>query len=156
MDQCLTDLMGRGEQINLPAFMITHIVRIATTPRAHDLGYGFLLTRVFEHFGVELKKKVDAQVIDKIGSSTIMGCGFALIKVGDRSEDQGVQTPSLPVPRPTPSQPAASPSPSEQQLLQDEITALKGAFQEEKELNVKRHTNLLALLTSLQSKPPAP
>jgi len=54
MDQCPTDLMDRGEQINLPAFMITHIARIANTTRAHDLGYGFLLTRVFEHFGVEL------------------------------------------------------------------------------------------------------
>jgi len=67
--------------------MINHIARIAATPRAHDLGYGFLLTRVFEHFGVELKKKVNAQVIDEIGSCTIMGCGFALIKAGDRSED---------------------------------------------------------------------
>jgi len=45
MDQCLTDLMDRGEQINLLAFMINHIGRIATTPRAHDLGYGFLLTK---------------------------------------------------------------------------------------------------------------
>jgi len=112
MDQCLTDLMDRGEQINLPAFMINHIARITTTPRAHNLGYGFLLTRVFEHFGVELKKKVDAQVIDEVGSSTIMGCGFALIQAGDRSEEQGVQTPGVPVPRPTPSQPAASMSPS--------------------------------------------
>jgi len=81
MDQCLTDLMDRGAQINLPAFTINHIARIATTPRAHDLGYGFLLT------GLELKKKVDAQVIDEIGSSTIMGCSFALIPAGDRSED---------------------------------------------------------------------
>jgi len=144
MDQCLTDLVDKGEQINLPAFMINHIERIATTPRAHDLGYGFLLTKVFEHFGVELKKKVDAQVIDEIGSSTIMGCGFALIKAGDGSEDQGVQTPSVPAPHPTPSQPAAPTSPSSQQLLQDEITALKGAFQEEKELNVKRHADLLS------------
>ena len=89
MDQCLIDLMDRGEQINLPAFMINHIMRIATTPRAHDLGYGFLLTRVFEHFGVELRKKVDAQVIDEDGSSTIMGCGFVLIKAGDRRADRG-------------------------------------------------------------------
>jgi len=132
MDQCLTDLMDRGEQINLPAFMINHIAQIATTPRACDLGYGFLLTKVFEHFGVELKKKVDAQVIDEIGSSTIMGCGFALIKAGERSEEQGVQTPSVPVPRPTPSQPAASTSASTQQLLQDEITVLKGALKRRK------------------------
>jgi len=156
MGQCLTDLMDRGVHINLPAFMINHIARIATTPRAHDLGYGFLLTRVFEHFGVELKKKVYAQVIDEIGSSTIMGCGFALIKGGDRSEDQGVQTPTVPGPRPTPSQPAASASPSEEQRLQDEITALKGTLREEKELNAKRYVDLLALLTALQPKPPAP
>jgi len=156
MDKCLTDLVDRGEKINLPAFMVNHIARIATTPRAHDLGHGFLLTRVFEHFGVELKKKVDVQVIDEVGSSTIMGFGFALIKAGDRSEDQVVQTPSVPAPRPTPSQSAASTSPSTQQLLQDEITALKGALQKEKELNAKRHTDLLALLTALQPKPPAP
>jgi len=98
MDQCLIDLMDQGEQINLPAFIINHIMQIATTPRAHDLGYGFLLTRVFEHFGVELRKKADAQVIDEVGSSTIMGCGFVLIKAGDRSAEQGAQTPSVPAP----------------------------------------------------------
>ena len=68
MDPCLTDLMDRGEQINLPALMIKHIARIANTTQAHDLGYGFLLTRVFEYFGVKLKKKVDAQVIDEVGN----------------------------------------------------------------------------------------
>ena len=95
-------------------------------------------------------------MIDEIGSSTIMGYGFALIKAGDRSEDQGVQTPSVPVPRSTTSQPAASVSALTQQLLWDEITALKGALQEEKELNAKRHADLLALLTALQPKPPTP
>ena len=94
-DQCLINLMDRGEQINLSGFMINHIMRIATIPRAHDLGYGFLLTRVFEHFGVELRKKVDAQVIDEVGSSTIVGCGFVLIKADDRRADQGAQTPSV-------------------------------------------------------------
>jgi len=90
--------MDRGEQINLPTFMINHIMRIATTPRAHDMGYGFLLTRVFEHFGVELRKRVDAQVIDKVGSSSIMGSGFVLVKAGDRRVDRGAQTPSVPAP----------------------------------------------------------
>jgi len=51
MDQCLTDLMDRREQIKLPVFMINNIAQIATTPRVQDLGYGFLLTRVFEHVG---------------------------------------------------------------------------------------------------------
>jgi len=151
MDQCLTDLIDQGEQINLPAFMINHIMWIATTPRAHDLGYGFLRTRVFKHFGVELRKRVDAQLIDEVGSSTIMGCGFVLIKAGDRridqgeqtpsvpapdhSEDQGVQTPSVPAPRPPQRQPAASSAVFSPQRLQADLTALKREFQEEKEIN---------------------
>jgi len=99
MDQCLTDLMGRGEQINLPALMIKHIARTINTTRAHNLGYGFLLTRVFEYFGIELQKKVDAQVIDEVGNSTIMGCAFDLIEEGDPSPEPGVQTPTPHVPR---------------------------------------------------------
>ena len=50
MDQCFINLMDREEQINLPAIMIRHIARIANTTREHNFGYGFLLTRVFEHF----------------------------------------------------------------------------------------------------------
>ena len=76
MDQCLIDLMDKGHQINFSVFMINQIMRIATTTRAHDLGYGFLLTRVFEHFGVALQKKVDAQAIDEVGSSTNYGVWF--------------------------------------------------------------------------------
>ena len=60
MDQCFTDLMDRGEQINLPTIMIRHIAHIANTTRKHDLGYGFLLTRVFEYFRRELQKRVEA------------------------------------------------------------------------------------------------
>ena len=157
--------------------MINDIMRIATIPRAHDLGYGFLLTRVFEHFGVELKKRVDAQVIDEIGSSTIMGCGFVLIKAGDRrpdqkepspavpepvrSGDQGVQTPSVPAPAPTPvlrpSLPqSATPTTASDQGLRADLSALQQELKEEKELNAKRHADLLALLQALQPKPPAP
>jgi len=58
MDQCFIDLLDRGEQINLPAIMIRHIARIANTTREHDLRYGFLLTLIFEHFGVVLQKKM--------------------------------------------------------------------------------------------------
>ena len=97
MDQCLTDLMDRGEQVNLPALIIKHIACIANTTRAHDLCYGFLLTRVFEHFGAELQRKVEAQVIDKVGSSTIMGWGFDLIQECDPSSKQGFDELELPL-----------------------------------------------------------
>jgi len=66
MDQCFMDLMDQGNPINLPTIMIHHIGRIAATTRGHDLGHGFLLTLVFEHFGVKLQNKVGAQVIDEI------------------------------------------------------------------------------------------
>jgi len=177
MDQCLIDLMDKGQPINLPAFMINNIMRIAATPRAHDLRYGFLLTRVFEHFGVKLRKRVDAQVIDEVGSSTIMGCGFALLKTGDRRTDQGAQTPRVPapdrggdqgvqtpsVPAPAtapvlrPSQPqSATPTIASDQGLRDDLSALQRELKEEKELNAKRYADLLALLQALQPKPPAP
>jgi len=80
MDQCFIALMDKEAQIKLPAIMIRHSTRIANTTREHDLGYGFLLTRVFEHFGVDLQKKVGVQIIDTIGSNTLIGCGFELAK----------------------------------------------------------------------------
>jgi len=67
--------------------MNKHIARIANTTQVHDLEYGFLLTRVFEHFGVELKKRMDAQVIDEVGNSTLIGCGFDLVQEGDLSSE---------------------------------------------------------------------
>ena len=138
--------------------MIKHIVRIANTTRAHDLGYGFLLTRVFEHFGVKLQRRVDAQVIDEVGSSTLMGYGFDLVQEGDPSSEQGVQTPTPPVPSSSSSQPSVEVLQQEQQRLQEEITAVEGVLQEEKELSAKHHEDLLAILAALTAKlsPPAP
>jgi len=57
MDQCFIDLIDRDEQINLPAIMIRHIARITNTSREHDLGYDFLLTRVFESFGGQVAEE---------------------------------------------------------------------------------------------------
>ena len=78
--------------------MIKHITRLANTTQVPDLGYEFLLTRVFEHFGIELHEKVDTQVIDEVGCNTLMGCGFKLIKADDSRFEQGMQTPAPPVP----------------------------------------------------------
>ena len=98
MDQCFIDLLDRGEKINLPAIMILHIVRIANTVREHDLGYGFLLTLVFYHFGVVLQKNMGLQVTNEIGSSTLMGCGFKVAKGEPATSEQGSRTPFSPVP----------------------------------------------------------
>ena len=76
MDMYLTDLLDRGEPINLSAIMISHIGRIANTSRSHDLGYGFLFTSVFETLRIPLQKRMGFQVTDEIGSNTLLGCGF--------------------------------------------------------------------------------
>jgi len=44
------------------------------------MGYGFLLTSVFEELGIPLQKRVGFQVSDEIESSTLIGCGFKVIK----------------------------------------------------------------------------
>jgi len=97
MDQCFVDLINRREQINLPSIMICDIARIANTTWDHVLGYGFLLTLVFSHFGVELQKKVRVQVIDEIGNSTLMGCGFSLAKGEHSASEQGPRTTFPPI-----------------------------------------------------------
>jgi len=103
MDQCLIDLLDREEQINLPALMIRHIARMANTSKEHDLGYGFLLTQVFEFFEIGLPQKVGTQVFDEIGSTTLMGCGFRVVKRDLFAFEQGHRTPLPPVSGPVPS-----------------------------------------------------
>jgi len=87
-----------------------------------------------------------------------MGCGFVMVEEGDPSFEQGVQTPTPPVPNSSSSQPSVEVLQQEQQRLQEESTAVKGVLQEEKELSTKRHEDLLAILAALTAKlsPPAP
>ena len=122
--------------------------------------------------GVELRKKVDAQAIDEVGNSTIMGCGYTLLKPGDRRTDQGAPPPSVVVPdrggdqgvqtpAPVPAVSALVPQSSipitaEDQGLRADLSALQREFQAEKELNAKHHADLLALLQALQPTPSNP
>jgi len=99
MSMCYADLLDRGKQINLPAIMISHIRRIGNTCKDHDMGYGLLLTSVFEKFGIPLQKRIGFQIDDKIGNSTLIGCGFKVAKGGSATSEQGLQTPLGPVPR---------------------------------------------------------
>ena len=98
MATCYTDLLDRGEQINLPAVMISQIGRISNTTKVHDKGYWFLLTSVFEKLGISLQKRVGIQVSDEIGNSTLIGCGFKITKGDSAPSEQGFQRPLGPVP----------------------------------------------------------
>jgi len=152
MDQCFIDLMDRAEQINLPAIMIRHISWIANTSREHDLGYGFLLTLVFEHFGISLQKKVGVQMIDEIGSSTLMGCVFKLVRGDQAASKQGPRTPFPPIPGSSSSEPSVDALLLDQSRLKTELAELKAALAEEKALNAKRHEDLMSILSTLSAK----
>jgi len=98
--------------------------------------------------GVGLQKKVEAQVIDEVGNSTLMGCDFELIKEEDFGFEQGVQTPAPPVPS---NGLFITSLYQKQQRMEADLAELK-------ELSAKRHENLLSLLAALNAKltPPAP
>jgi len=80
IDMCFTNLLDRGEKINLPAIIISHIARIANTSKNHDMGYGFLLTSLFGELGIPLQKGAGFQVSDEIGNNTLIRCGFKVTK----------------------------------------------------------------------------
>ena len=136
--------------------MIRRIGRIANTTRAHDLGYGFLLTKVFEHFGIVLTRRVEAQVIDAIGIDTLLGCGY---EVGEGSVSKQGRRP----PRPPVSGQVEAVL-EDNARLKDELSAVKAFLAEEQALSAKRHADLLALLSTLApsipplqtNPPPAP
>ena len=80
MAMCYTDLLDRGERINLLVIMISHIGRIANITKVHDMGYWFLLMLVFGKLGIPLRKRVGLHVSDEIDNSTLIGCGFKITK----------------------------------------------------------------------------
>jgi len=145
MDICCTNLLHQGEQINLPAIIISHIARIANTFKDHDIGYEFLLTLVFEKLGIPLQKRVGFQVSDEIGNGTLIGCGFKVTKGGSATSEQGFQTTLGPIP----SKASTSSAPTTDTLLQDQLTLkgeiaeVKQALTEEKALNAKCHEDSL-------------
>ena len=97
------------------------------------------------------------QVIDEIDSSTLIGCGFDLVKGELPNSAQGPQTPHSPVPSGSCSGTSFEALLQEQHRLQFELDELKVALTEEKALHAKRHEDLLALLAALTAKlsPPA-
>ena len=87
-----------GKHINLPTIMISHIRRIASTSKGHDMAYGFLLTSVLEKLGIPLQKRIGFQISDEISNSTLIGCGFKVIKGDSVTSEHGLQTPHGPIP----------------------------------------------------------
>jgi len=74
---------------------------------------------------VELQKKVGEQMIDEIGSSTPMGCGFDLVQDEVPGSEQGLQTPTPPVSSGSSNGPSVEALQQEQYRLQAELTAMK-------------------------------
>ena len=95
-------------------------------------------------------------MIDEIGSSTLMGCGFTLVE--RPASEQGTKTPFPSVPGSSSSGPSVETLLQDQSRLKTELTEVKGALVKDKALNSKGHEDLLALLSAPLAKlsPPAP
>jgi len=101
---------------------------------------------------VELQNKVGAQVIDEIGSSTLMGCGFDLIQGAGTGSKQGMQTPPPPVPSSSSGLPTIAALHQEHQRMQGELSTMKDVLEAQDELNAKRHEDILTMLAALNAK----
>ena len=132
--------------------MIHHITCIANTAREHDRGYGFLLTQVFESFGVKMQKKVGVQTIDDIASSTLMGCGYTLVE--GLSTEQGVRTPFTPVSDSSSARPFVESVLHDQAKLKFKLSEVKDAWQRRK-LSMPNAMKIF-LCFSLLSPPSSP
>jgi len=64
-------------------------------------------------------------VIDEIGSSTLMECGFNLVQDEAPGFEQGIQTPTPPVPSGSSSGPSFTALQQEQHRLQVKLTTVK-------------------------------
>jgi len=62
------------------------------------MGYGFLLTSMFEKLRIPLQKKVGFQISVEIDNSTLIGCGFKVTKDGSATSEHGLHTPLGPIP----------------------------------------------------------
>ena len=104
-----------------------------------------------------LTRRVEAQVVDEIGTDTLLGCGY---EVGEGSVSKQGRRPPRP---PVSGQPSIKVEAvlEDNARLRDELSAVKAALAEEQALYAKRHEDLLALLSTLapsipplQMKPP--
>ena len=79
-----------------------------------------------------------------------MGCGYTLVE--GPSTEQGVRTPFTPVSGSSSARSSVESVLQDQTKLKSKLTEVKDALVEEKALNVKRHEDLLALLSALSAK----
>jgi len=91
-------------------------------------------------------------MVDEIGSSSLMGCGFKLIKGEPAVSEQGPRTPFAPIPGTSSSGPSIDVLLQDQSRLKDELTEVKAALAEEKALNATHHEDLLSILSALTAK----
>jgi len=91
-------------------------------------------------------------MLDEIGSSTLMGCGFKLAKGDHAASEQGPRTPISPVPGSSSSEPFVVHLLLDQTQLKTELAEVKTALAEENDLNAMCHEDLLHAISTLTAK----
>ena len=91
-------------------------------------------------------------MIDEIGSSTLMGYGFKLVRGDQAVSKQGPRTSFPHVPSSSSSKPSVDALLLDQNRLKTELTEVRAALAKEKALNAKRHEALMSILSILIAK----
>lgn len=75
LDMVVMEVLDKNRPINLPYVMLKHITRVVDQERGtHVLPYGFLFTRVFEHFKVPLRSPEKGTKKDLFDEETLKEC----------------------------------------------------------------------------------
>jgi len=99
---------------------------------------------------------VGVQMIDEIGSSTLMGCGFKLVRGDQAISEQGPRTPFPLVSGSSSSEPFVDALLLDQSRLKTELAEVKAALAKKKVLNANRHEGLMSTLSTLSAKLSSP
>jgi len=92
-------------------------MRTANTSKDHDMGYGFLLSSMFEELRISLQKRWVFKSVMKLEVHTLIGCGFKVTKGSSVVSKQGPQISFDPVP----GSPSTSSTPTFDTWVQDQI-----------------------------------
>ncbi|XP_059302244.1 uncharacterized protein LOC132054216 [Lycium ferocissimum] len=82
-DLVLMETLDGGHSISLPGIMLQHMIKVVDVKDGkHGLPYGFLLTKVFEHFKVPLGKASKGTKKQMFSMSTLEECECVIKKGG--------------------------------------------------------------------------
>ncbi|KAH0746349.1 hypothetical protein KY285_008006 [Solanum tuberosum] len=89
VDLFLMEALIKAEDINLPDIMLEHMHKTVTAKDSkHGMGYGYLQTRVFNHFAIPLGKGIKGTIKQTISLTTLIKCECVEGRTGNKGKSQ--------------------------------------------------------------------